>query len=468
MTRIESQGYWWLPETPDEQIAGILRYDPDGAELELLGLPKGYQQLFQIHEVEIFLGLDTEGREITLHDCGGSSSFQSPGVPRSSYHANLVLIGGHFEHSADLHFHTILARFSNLDVWAGKPTVKSELTGNRFQITYEPPPDVLLLEDPRLRVSLHWRRAGPVGLGTLREASIRQEAWFKIEYPEEQPIRVCQKDLGRIQNFLSLACMSPCLGKKTLGRTGQHYIDVGTKRHDIDIEIHPLYSTPKGRELDSPTEMLFALSDIECHGQKILQSWFERSAVLEPVHSLYFGTLYRSALYPHHRFLSLVQAAESFHRVAAEKDAAGRQRHKERVQEVLASAPDVHRDWLAAELQFSKVPLFRERMQDLVDRFVDLASGCFGDPGQFVTDLKNTRNYFTHFGQELKPKAADGTRLLILTERLRLLLEMCFVTDLGFAGQEISAMLKRTQRLTLLRRNLSTWERFADSEGEDA
>lgn len=107
------------------QIPGFLGWDPKNAELVLLGAPEACTQLFTLHGPQIMLGIDTEGRAITLHDLFGIPSPALGSVPRNVYHANLVLIGDHFQRSADIEFHTVFVHFTNLDVWAGKPSVSS-------------------------------------------------------------------------------------------------------------------------------------------------------------------------------------------------------------------------------------------------------------------------------------------------------------------------------------------------------
>jgi hypothetical protein len=197
-----------------------------------------------------------------------------------------------------------------------------------------------------------------------------------------------------------------------------------------------------------------------------LKHWFERADAVEAVHSLYFGTLYRSELYPHHRFLSLIQAAESFHRIKEVKDPEAKALNRRRKKAVVMAAPIEHRKWLHDELKFSRYPTFETRLRQLLANFQGISDGSFGDPCQFLQDLKDTRNYYTHYGEELKKKAADGARLLILTERLRILVELCLLADIGFELDEISEMLDRTGRIKVLNRSIKFWERIAAAEGD--
>ncbi len=45
----EYKGKWWLPDKPEKQISGTLRFNPtDGAVLELIGSFKDFQDMSKI------------------------------------------------------------------------------------------------------------------------------------------------------------------------------------------------------------------------------------------------------------------------------------------------------------------------------------------------------------------------------------------------------------------------------------
>ena len=62
-----------------------------------------------------------------------------------------------------------------------------------------------------------------------------------------------------------------------------------------------------------PFDMLFTFKDISNRFEIFLRNWFEKADLLKPICDLYFGTLYNPHMYLEHRFLSLIQAIESFH-----------------------------------------------------------------------------------------------------------------------------------------------------------
>ena len=75
------KGYWWLPENPNNKVAGILTYTPgERMCLELLGgfeNAKGeYMGLFdeENKSIPLIYGKDSNAKEITLVDCRSSFS----------------------------------------------------------------------------------------------------------------------------------------------------------------------------------------------------------------------------------------------------------------------------------------------------------------------------------------------------------------------------------------------------------
>ncbi|MBA3736658.1 MAG: hypothetical protein H0W90_15955 [Actinobacteria bacterium] len=52
-----------------------------------------------------------------------------------------------------------------------------------------------------------------------------------------------------------------------------------------------------------------------------------------------------------------------------------------------------------------------------------------------------TRNYFTHWNPKLERKAAKDDDLVRLTEALRLILEALLLLEVGFAPDEIGALV---------------------------
>ena len=95
--KFEYNGKWWLPDNPEGNITGTLRFTPDeGAVLDLMGSFNGSFGIWigKPFKPEIILGTSSDGKNITLHKCfEHKRSDSTSGFPTSSFSANRVFIG---------------------------------------------------------------------------------------------------------------------------------------------------------------------------------------------------------------------------------------------------------------------------------------------------------------------------------------------------------------------------------------
>ena len=68
-----------------------------------------------------------------------------------------------------------------------------------------------------------------------------------------------------------------------------------------------------GREMH-PADMFLIFPTIKDSFSSILEGWFSKAEALRPVHTLFFGSMYFSSMFPRFHFLNLIQAVETFHR----------------------------------------------------------------------------------------------------------------------------------------------------------
>jgi len=69
------------------------------------------------------------------------------------------------------------------------------------------------------------------------------------------------------------------------------------------------------------------------------------------------------------------------------------------------------------------------------------------DADTFGDSVRWTRNFFTHYKEEDRPKAAHGVALLNLTDQMRWLLAGLLLKRLGLPVDQVEAILQRNGRL---------------------
>ena len=84
------------------------------------------------------------------------------------------------------------------------------------------------------------------------------------------------------------------------------------------------------------------------------------------------------------------------------------------------------------------------RLTELIEKYSnDILDKVLGDKTKFVTDVKNSRNYYTHYDKRLEKKALKGADLFYLSERLKILLVCAFLMEAGITKEMIVSYLER-------------------------
>jgi hypothetical protein len=164
---------------------------------------------------------------------------------------------------------------------------------------------------------------------------------------------------------------------------------------------------------------------------------------------LFFGTLYQQASYREQRFLQYAQAIETYDRLKRPKARIHpKTEHEALLAEIFEGVPDAHHDWLKRELAWSNHLNLAHRIEHVLGcpNVAERIVGAEGVDG-FVSEVKWTRNYYTHYDPKGKAKAAtEGKDMHRLTVQLRAVLETAFLLELGFDCDQIEGGLDRVRR----------------------
>jgi ApeA N-terminal domain 1 len=221
----EYQGLWWLPGADDDKVPGILKFDPDaGATLSLLGSLKSLAGVIDPLEPEIILGISSDGRRITLRDCGKTSGNLAigRGFSTSMFSVNTIFVGEHFDRVEDVGFERLVVEYLHLDAWAHE-------TGFKVSFNKE-------VEEPKRRwtevsheipepftTSIGGEYEVTLSFGSDFEASRRPFTWVNINQPAELAIKFLQKEpFGRLSDIAYHL---------------QHLLSLGTRRSAYPVAI---------------------------------------------------------------------------------------------------------------------------------------------------------------------------------------------------------------------------------------
>ncbi|MFQ6055917.1 MAG: HEPN domain-containing protein [Methanosarcinales archaeon] len=68
------------------------------------------------------------------------------------------------------------------------------------------------------------------------------------------------------------------------------------------------------------------------------------------------------------------------------------------------------------------------------------------DNKRFIEYVVNTRNFLTHYDKNIEMKAKTGQELYRLVQKMKFILEICFLIELEMPMETIKALVFRNQR----------------------
>ena len=454
MKELHCQGIWWLPENPDEKVAGTLSFSPGkGAVLDLVG---SFDQLPQIMNFEhntlpLILGVAKNQGDITLVECFNSGNHVGS-ILTQQYKPQVVFVGAHVSKQEELLFNKVKATFTNLTEWMGiHPFSIMRTEGNTvkkaktFELKYEYPESIAIeLEQGLITFQsvLHQR-----GVHGQKYEIENGEEVIIIPHSPKSFKELYQIFLFPLQNFFSLSMESGSYIDEIKVYADQFKMNNlrgGMVLSSITVYIDLLEGT---RRTHTRHEMLFSFQDVKNNFPDYLRRWFDAYGRLKDAISQYFLIEYSPFMYLDDKFSILVNSLEAYHRHAFPKENRSSTSHKKKIADIISAVPEEHRDWLKGALQHSHEPRLGQRLLALVDNMKSVGIAFSGEEELILKDIVVTRNYFVHRDKRLKKRAATDERLYQLNQELNMLMKVQLLRELNFSADQIRAFIFRVRRI---------------------
>jgi hypothetical protein len=447
----ELTGLWWLPNDPEVQVAGTLSIFEDGSvQLRLIGSLIDFNKLQQITTVPAIVGSGS-GENVTLFSSRSTGSRASfPGTITMELRPELTVVGAHLESRDELRILTAFAEFDHMYRWVGESGLKERLRVVKdigvigLTYDYEKPAAIEANLGSR-KIGWHFgyqsSRPSEQALSFVESVSVEVEPILPVGFDE-----LLEQHITPLQNFVTLG-----VGEFAQLRALRVILDAPGRDEKKNRPVRLIFEPSYYREIPKPIDperMLFTLGKIRDRLADILGRWFDQLETLRPVVNLYFATVANRRMYLEHRFLSLVQAAETYHRKTNLRTIAPHQAFSDvrrSLCQVIDGAPDLKpadRQMFKSKLAYlNEVPL-KERLRELLAEHqyaFAIADGVLEDLARKVGD---TRNFLTHYDPSLQCRAAHGIELLRLGDKVQMLMELCFLRDLGFTEPDLAAFAR--------------------------
>lgn len=461
--KFEIRGEWWLPGKPEEKVSGIIEYDSDSIILSTLGSVFGgdvppFYSIREDHPNPIIInGLSHDGELITLLNClevaSGWSTAGGTGTIR--YSPKYLIRGENFSSLQDMTFESCFVNYSLLEEWVGKRAFETEfitenerIIGQRAAYSSEDSFDIVLPSIATRLILKH--RTSNKGGDWFRTLGWEHAAWVKFAPDERRDFVWYRTNIFRFRNLLSLF-----IGVPIRMIAIELYQEAPRADTDYKPQVNLYFNQQRSGEERNvhPYNFIVRLRDILEELPSIVDSWFLKCDELQTVYEIFFATLYAENLYAHLHFLSLTQALETFHRSTRGgtylPDADYERIRKSVVEAIPDATPSDLKASLKSRLKYGNEYAQRKRFNHL---FHELEPACVklvtDDSLAFVNSVVDTRNYLTHYTNELKANALDGAELYNANTRLRTLLIILLLKEIGISEQKISSLVERNSLLT--------------------
>lgn len=437
----ERVGFCWLPDDPNLKLFGTLKYIPGtGASLKLHGELESIKRLTASPFREILLGTSLND-EVTLFQCyyvGGNFRGEHD-LSDASFDVDMVFVGLHFRTTNDIKLKVVSAKYSHLHEWAGvSGFADPELGEGTYDelIAYKAPAPIQAVGN-KYKISIVFGFSESGFTFPRKYAHIEQIAGILLESPDPISPKKLREFIRKTQYFLCLGVAQPVYPLRIAVRLEQ--ADFASAQ--VFFAFPHFLKEPKRIE---PIEMLFTLDDFGTKLESAMKNWFENE-LFDPVFDSYFGAAYNPRMYLEDTFLNYVKALEAYHERFRGRYKLQREAYEKLADEVIAYLPNWARS--VNKLKNLNKPHLIMRVLEILNYFEDIASHLrIANPINrrvpLCQKVLDSRNYYTHYDRELGPVAAKGQELYEITIKLRLLLQICLLTELGFTLADIERLIR--------------------------
>lgn len=453
------QGLFWLSNHPDSKVSGTLNYDPEhGAVLNLIGIfgsigdafAKAFGGTGPVEQVVIH-GVTMKGKPISLlnaHDTG--RQINMPGIAHETWTSNLVVIGLHISNANDDKvFVKSFFRFEQIDTWLEHKffTEKFDFEARALTVFAKNPPEMPFASHSDFEVT---------SVGSLYSNN-NQASRFVIDVTsqlaimpnEPQSLNWHLDRAVRLQELASL-CTGRFLPLTSFELRGP---DIslgggGTMPAEVHFYARMIHGEGQGKHNSKSETPIVTGPELTRLNPHAMQLWLDEFDSFRPALHLFFTITGERQMFVNIRLLLAIQALEVFHRqtngeTVMEADAFT-SFSKSMVESIPVDAEPKMREKLKSLYRFSNELSLKQRLRSIIalltDAFEETPAGF---DKRFLTSLVDTRNYYTHFSDQLTDRKLNGEGMYWATRRIILLLTLLFLQRLGIAASDIKPLLKR-------------------------
>jgi hypothetical protein len=403
------KSFWWSPDQPATRWFGILTLELDDTpSLELfLERTVPIQPLPPVGSV--IHGMDEHGKLITLLFTGSGHQSISGGVATRTISAGYALIGISLPNADSFVAHSLRFSLQHFYGWLGRSGYgTTNDTAATFTVQYRQPEDETYNITPDLDLSIHSTYSAKNG---FQERSIKEDAAMTFRSKSGLSLACCQKLVGSMRILLHFAVLKRIYPTWMTAYQDGHGYEAAGRWIDQDIEIVSSILHETKSEYLLADRWLFRFEDVHQNFAGFIRDWLAYEEKFSEALGCYASTVYHT--FPSEMtLLTLTQALDAYHGI---------------------------------KYQSHQVNDFRQKIQEILNNHAEALRGLVDNLPDFVDRVHATRNYYTHHNPkwDVDGKVARRSDLIRMNEKLRLVFQMCVLTDLQIPKERFGRLRRQ-------------------------
>lgn len=453
--KFDVKGVWWLPESEDYKLNGILHYQEDTSYLlELFGELKVDNKMIKL---PIINGYSSDGVGYTLVDSVFKTVVTNmPGFPETTIHVSFIYENIIIEKYDDLRFNSVSVSFSSLDNWLhtnGFGKSKS-LDPKDLIIKYSLPDIIENKINDDFCINIKFLVTTPTYTTTQRKMQIKQKIEIEIMPSKDRDLSYFYNIIMYFRHFLMLALNANV--KKRYIKIKPISSDNIKTNNDKQVFVYFKDKAEDFSEKDiSPAIMIFSYPSIKDRLNSLLNTWYKNHTTCFSAYTLYFETLYYKELNLENHCLNLSQTLESYHREKSDGRFMDEKEYqntiyKKLIKNIPQDLEDDFRDSLKSKINYGYEFSFRRRLKELFLQNNEFLANFIPDYETLIKEIVETRNYYTHYDEKSK-YVRTFSGLFELCEKMKVVFTSLLLFDLGFKNEEVRHFMEHQEILGRLR-----------------
>lgn len=445
---LEHYADWSVPDRPDVLISGHLKYSADRTEVNLSNAFTPMHEDVSVSDTlpayPVVHGVSTTGDALTIlkaQRLGISLNIGSAGIRQPErLISSWLVVGAHV--SPDQLYSRVRFFIPGLEVWLCRPTIEHTIetdtsTGKITQSFVVRQTVDELTSAPAIDTVIEWGTGTTSNANPFKSVSIEVLGWATIIPSTSKPIEWFLDQQGKLATMLAF------LAGKPMPVDAIHaYPEGATEPVSLLVSMRQAEKS----NFKNVSEFFIPRSQIGRELSAVVSNWFQEvESVLVPS-QLALGILSTKNLWLHIEFLSLIQALEGFHRgryagsymddtaYAVVKSALG--------SAIPAGVATDHREALKSRIRYGNQISLSKRLNQLCEGLGEsLAKIVLATTGKIPRSWIDTRNYHTHWDEELRHSAIDGQEMYNANVRMEHFLRVLYLLLMGLNRDTVIACL---------------------------